>query len=106
MKKNKHCTRITVGVNNIKFYGDVGTPTAYLETSKLLFNSVMSRPEAKFMTLDLANFCLMTLMKDYDHLRVKLKGMRQDITDEHDLRALAHNSWVHVEMRRGAYGLP
>ena len=56
MKKNKHRTRMKVGGNNIKYNGDVGTPTAQIETAKLLFNSVLSRPGARCLTIDLANF--------------------------------------------------
>ena len=41
MKKNKCRTRITVGGNTINHDGDVGTPTGRLETTKLLFNSVL-----------------------------------------------------------------
>jgi len=106
MKKNKHRTRITVGGNNIKYNGDVGTPTAHLETAKLLFNSALSRPGAKFMTLDLANFYLMTLMKDYEYLRMKLKDIPQEIIEEYKLQSLNHDGWICVEIRRGAYGLP
>ena len=76
-KKNKHRTRITVGGNNVKCNGDVSTPTAHLKTAKSLFNNALSRPGEKFMTLDLANFYLMSLMKDYEHLRAKLKHMPQ-----------------------------
>ena len=43
MKKDKHRKIVTVGGNNIKCEGYVGTPTAYLETEKLLFNSVLSQ---------------------------------------------------------------
>ena len=77
MKNNKCRTRITVSGNNIKYHGDVGTPASPLATAKLLFNSVLSRPSAKFMTIDLANFYLMTLMKDHEHLRIKLKHIHQ-----------------------------
>ena len=106
MKKNKHRTRTRVGGNNIKCNGDVGTLTAHLETVRLLFNSVLSRPGAKFMTLDLAKFYLMTLMKDYEYLRIKLKDMPQETIDEYNLHSLAHDGWVCVEIRQGAYGLP
>ena len=61
-----------VGGNNIKHKGDIGTPTAHLETAKLLFNSVLSRKNAKFMTLDTSNVCLMTPMIEHKHLRVNL----------------------------------
>jgi hypothetical protein len=43
--------------------GDCGTPTANLLTVKLLLNSIISTPNAKFMTLDLKDFYLMTPMK-------------------------------------------
>ena len=56
MKKNWNRTRITVGGNNDKCHGDVGTPTAHIETAKPLFNSVISHPGAKFMNIALANF--------------------------------------------------
>ena len=79
MKKNKRRTRMTVGGNNIKCDGDVGTPTEHLETAKILFNRVLSRPSAKFMTIDLANFYLMTLIEYYECLRVKLKCTTQEI---------------------------
>ena len=35
MKKDKHRTRITVGVNNTKYEVDIGTPAAHLETEKI-----------------------------------------------------------------------
>ena len=95
---------MTVCGNKIKYHGDVGTPTAHLETAKLLFNSVLSRPGVKFMAIDLANFYPMTLMKDYEFLRIKLKDFPQEIIDEHKLNQLEHDDWVCVETRRGTYG--
>eukprot|EP00957_Ditylum_brightwellii_P133253 10160959-Ditylum_brightwellii.AAC.1 len=38
-KKETHRTRITVGGNSINYPGNVKTPTADIETAKLLFNS-------------------------------------------------------------------
>ena len=73
---------MTVGGNKINCHGDVGTPASHLETAKLLINSVLSRPGAKFMTIDLTNFCLMTLMKDYECLRIKLNHVPQEIINE------------------------
>lgn len=40
-KENIYCTRITVGGNCINYNGDVSTPSAHLETAKLLLNSVL-----------------------------------------------------------------
>jgi hypothetical protein len=51
-------TRITIGGNRICYPGDVGTNTASLELVKLLLNSVLSRKDARFSTIDLKNFYL------------------------------------------------
>ena len=63
----------------------VGTPTAHLETSKILFNSVSSRKNAKFMTIDVSNFHLMTPIEDYECLRMSVKTTHAEIIEEHGL---------------------
>ena len=52
-KSEKNRIRLTVGVNQINYPGDVGTPTTCLLTVKLLVNSVVFTAEADFMTLDI-----------------------------------------------------
>ncbi len=52
---------------------------------KLLLNSIISMPKAKFMTLDLKDFYLMTPMKRYKYFRMKLELFPQDIIDECNL---------------------
>ena len=59
-KSDPNRTRITISGNRITFPGDVGTPTASLELAKLVFNSVLLRPSAKFTTFDICNFYLQT----------------------------------------------
>ena len=55
---------------------DCGTPTAELLTIKLLLNSVISTPGAKFMTIDISNFYLNTPMDRYEYMRMKLDVLR------------------------------
>ena len=55
-KDETHRTRLTVGGNLIQFPGDVTTPTADPITAKLIFNSVLSTKNVKFMCADIANF--------------------------------------------------
>ena len=64
-KKDKYRTRITVDGNLINYPRDCGTPTADLLTVKLLFNSIISTPNAKFMSIDIKDFYLCTPMKGY-----------------------------------------
>jgi hypothetical protein len=54
--------RFTVGGDKIDYAGDSSTKTADLTTAKCLFNSVLSAPEAKFMTMDIKDFYLNTPM--------------------------------------------
>jgi hypothetical protein len=66
-KKDKYRTQITMGGNLVNYPGDCGTPTADLLMVKLLLNSIISTPHAKFMTLNLKDFYLMTPMKRYEY---------------------------------------
>jgi hypothetical protein len=58
-KKDPYRTRITMGGNLINYPDDCGTPTANLLTVKIMFNSVISMPNAKFMTINIKDFYLM-----------------------------------------------
>ena len=62
-KSDPYRTRLTVGGNLIVYPGDCGTPTVDLLTVKLLLNSVVSTPGAKFMTIDIKDFYLNTPME-------------------------------------------
>jgi hypothetical protein len=66
-KKDPYRTRITMGGNLINYPDDCGTPTADLITVKLMLNSVISTMNAKFMTIDLKDFYLMTPMARYEY---------------------------------------
>jgi hypothetical protein len=80
-KKDKFCTHITIGGNLIKYPGDYGTPAADLLTLKLLLNSVISTPNAKFIMLDLKDFYLMTPMKCYEYFQMMLELFPQEVID-------------------------
>ena len=68
-----------MGGNIGNYPGDCGTPTADLLKVKLLLNSIIFTPNAKFMTLNLKDFYLMTPMKHYEYFRIKLGLFPQDI---------------------------
>jgi hypothetical protein len=51
-----------MGGNFINYPGNCGTPTADLLTVKILLNSIISMPNAKFMTIDIKDFYLNTPM--------------------------------------------
>lgn len=61
-KTEVHRTRLTVGGDKINYPDDVGTPTSDLLLVKTHVNSVISTPNARYMTLDISNFYLNTPM--------------------------------------------
>jgi len=93
-KKDPYHTRITMGGGLINYPGDCGTPTADLLTVKLMFNSIISTPNAKFMTIDIKDFYLMTPVDRFEYFRMKLELFRQDIIEEYGLR----DTWTQMAM--------
>jgi hypothetical protein len=81
-KKEPNRTRFTVDGDHINYPGKVATPTADMLTAKILFNSIISIPGARFMTMDISNFYLMTTLKLLEYLRVKLRDIPEDIICE------------------------
>ena len=78
--------RLTIGGNRVNYPGDYGTPTTNMLTIKLLLNSVISTPGEKFMTIDIKDFYLNTLMMRYKYMRLKLEDLPEDVIKEYKLR--------------------
>jgi hypothetical protein len=55
-KDEKERTRLTIGGDHIEYPGDKSTLTAGLTTAKILINSVISTPSAKFLVIDIIFF--------------------------------------------------
>jgi hypothetical protein len=60
----------------VHYPGDADTPTDDLLTVKLLLNSIISTPNAKFMTMDIRDFYLNTPMAQYEYIA----DMPEDVT--------------------------
>jgi hypothetical protein len=106
-KAEPNRTRFTVGGDKINYPGDVATPTAEMLVAKILFNSVISTPGAKFMTMDISNFYLMTPLKRPEYIRDRLADMPEEIINEYNLRDKANcKGHIFLEVNKGMYGLP
>ena len=53
-KDEPHCTCLPMGGDRITYNGDKSTPTADLDTAKLLINSTISMPLMRFFGMDLS----------------------------------------------------
>jgi hypothetical protein len=82
-------TRLVAGGDRVHYPGDAGTPTANLLTVKLLLNSIISTPNAKFMTMDIKDFYLNIPMTRYEYMRLRLADMPKDVIVHYKLNKIA-----------------
>jgi len=105
-KEDPNRVRITVGGNLINYPFETTTRTADLITNKLLWNSTLSTPGARYCCADLKNFYLETPMKRREYMRIKVDLIPVEFMDEYNLHNKVYNGYVYCEIRRGMYGLP
>ena len=98
---------LTIGEDSINYNEDCGTPTSDLLTLKLLQNSIVSIPGAKFFTMDIKNFYLNTPLPRYEYIRLKISYMSDNDIKAHGLyKKATQEGYVYVKCRRGMYVLP
>ena len=105
-KEDPNRVRITVGGNLIDYPYELSTRTADLTTTKIMWNSVISTPGARYITSDVKNFYLETPMDRYEYMRMPLKLIPDEIIDLYQLRDKAKGEYVYMEIQKGMYGLP
>jgi hypothetical protein len=105
-KANPKRVQWTAGGDRIEYHGNVTCPTANLTTAKLMFNSILSTPDAKFMGIDLKDFYLCSHLDDYEYVRIPEHMLPDAIIELYDLKDKIVNGFVYAEVRKGMYGLP
>ena len=106
-KVEQHRVCFTVGGDRVNYPGEVAMPTANMMVAKLLLKSVISTPKAKFMTMDILNFYLMTPLKRPEFIRMKISNIPEEIILEYNLRnLLTKDGSIYIQANRGMYGLP
>ena len=102
-KEDPNRVRMTAGGNLTTYAGELTTRTADLSTAKILWNSVVSTPGAKYACFDISNMYLHTPLapEEYEYMRIHL-----DIFPVHTMEQYTKGGFVYVEIRRAIYGLP
>jgi hypothetical protein len=96
-----------MGRDLINYPGDCRTPTADLLTVKILLNSIILMPNAKFITIDIKDFYLNTPMEQYEYFHMKLDLFPKDVIDKYNLcNKVDTNENIHCKVQLGMYGLP
>jgi hypothetical protein len=105
-KEEPNRTRVTVGGNLIEYPGDISTPTAYTTMAKMVINSTILMPNAKFMCTDIKDFYLRTPMERSKYMRLPIVLIPQDIVGKYNLTIFVHKGHVYLEIQQGMYGIP
>ena len=104
-KEEVHSVRVTVGSDNLNYPGVKSTHCASLTTTKCLINSTLSTPRSKFLVLDIKKFYYNTPMNRYEYMCLPIHSIPDDIIAQYNLLALASDSWVYLDIRKGMPGL-
>ncbi len=104
-KDDPDCTHITIGSNCICFPGNAETNTMSLKFVKLLLNSVLSCPGARFSSINLKNFYLDTPMPDRKCIPIKIAEILAEFIEECNLQGRNCDGWIYFEICQGCYGL-
>ena len=105
-KAEPYRTHITIGGNLIDYPGNLSMKVADMTTFKILVNSTLSTPGARWLGLDVKNYYLGTPMEDYKYMFIPITSIPHEIITHYKLHDIVHNGKVYMEIRRGMYGLP
>ena len=106
-KEEVNRIRLTFCGQNSEVPMDCGTPTASVLAIKLLLNSVISTPDARFMAIDINHFYLSTTLDRPGYLRMKLSYFPEDVIEHYKLKEEVYSKgWVYATIVKEMYGLP
>ena len=75
-------------------------------TAKLMWNSVISTPGARYAGMDIKNIYLGTPMDDYEYMKMPLKMFPEHVRKQYNLLEHEKGGYVYLKIRRAIYGLP
>jgi hypothetical protein len=105
-KVDPYQVRWTVGGNKIEYAGDTSTSTADLTTAELVFNSVVSTPNAEFATSDISDFYLFTDMDECEYMWIPIQFLNPEVMAAYELDDIIVDERVLAKISKGMYGLP
>ena len=105
-KPDPNRVRITAGGNLIKHPDELTTWTADLTTSKILWNSVLSTQDEKYMCIDIKNFYLGTPLDRFEYMSIPLTMLPEHVAQQYQMQEKENNGFIYVEIRKAIYGLP
>ena len=84
-KQDSNRVRITAGGSLISYPNELTTQTADLITTKIMWNSVIPTPEARYACVDIDNMYLATPMDRPEYIHIPVKLIPKEFMDEYNL---------------------
>mmetsp|Transcript_1689 Transcript_1689/g.2424 ORF Transcript_1689/g.2424 Transcript_1689/m.2424 type:complete len:185 (-) Transcript_1689:1101-1655(-) len=103
-KSEIYCVRMTIGGDRLHYQDDTTSPAASIIDTKLLLNSVISDTKlgAKFLTLDVKDYFLQTILKTSEYMRIHPKYFPPDILKLYNIQDLiAADNYVYCKIKKG-----
>jgi hypothetical protein len=98
--------RLTAGGDRLPYGGKKSTETAGLETTKILLNSVVSTPGARFACFDISNMYLNTKLPSPEYMKIHQSLIPQEVMDEYNIaQFLDEHGYAYVKITGAIYGL-
>jgi hypothetical protein len=72
---------------------------------EVLTNSTLSTKYAEMTMMGIKNYYIVTLLPWYEYMPMLLSRFTEEIVNKYNLKALAMDDWVYIEIRKGMYGL-
>jgi hypothetical protein len=105
-KTDPHWIRIAIGGNLITYSGHTYMHTADLAMSKLLWKSVLSTDEARYMCINIKNFYLTAALDYYKYMKIPVSLFPEWIKTQYNLDTHARDGFVFLERWQAVWGLP
>ena len=90
----------------ITYEGNASVRMADIDTAKIHWNSVISTPNAQYMCLDIKKNYLTASLEYFEYMKIPLSLFPEWTQEQYNLKQLALDGWVYIEMRRAVWGLP
>ena len=108
LKAEKHRVRMTIGGDKLEYENETASPAASLLETKLLINSVISDSNkgARFLTMDLKDHFLQTIMEEPEFMRIHKKYITDEVRKQYNTdNFVSTDGFIYCKIKRGMYGL-
>jgi hypothetical protein len=79
LKDDPYRVCLTVGGDKLPYASDAGAPAASLLEVKILFNSVISTPGARFAAADIKDYFLCSPMEVFKYIKIPFRWIPEEI---------------------------